>query len=195
VSAVSKPSAAVLAVRRGGAALQRGFVEQQELRRQGRGSGAAASVARPVKASRSHCVVLARDGRGGVLGAELDASVREGGSAVPGLADLDREQVVQVQTRSTGDPRCSASARPSRSCRCAARRCSRRPPGRPSTRSGRRGCLGGVGRSDDRVDPDRPDAVLAEQPVGGVEDPGAGGWAAGGRHENQNTTDRFVYGR
>jgi hypothetical protein len=37
-----------------------------------------------------------------------------------------------------------------------------------------------------RVDPDGPDAVLAEQPVDGVEDPGVSGWAAGGRH------DRFV---
>jgi hypothetical protein len=105
-----------------------GFVEQQELGRQGRrGSGAVGrvvrSVVRSVKVSEEPLPVLARDGRRGVVGAELDTRVGEGGAAVAGLGELDGEQVVQVQHPL--DRRTPVRREPcsSRSCRRAARRC------------------------------------------------------------------------
>ena len=77
------------------AALQRGLVEEQELCRQGRGIGGLGDETD--ERSEEPLRMLARDGRRGVLRPELNPGVREGVSAVPGRADLDGEQVVQVQ--------------------------------------------------------------------------------------------------
>ena len=135
--------------------------------------------------------MLARDGRRGVLGAELDEVLPKGDPRYPGFAHLDGEQVVQVQDAL--DRRSPVQRERSLEPLLPLRRPLLKGGGHQAVLRPEVGVergLGGVGRGDDRVDPDLPDAELGEHPVGGLEDPGA----RYGRllQEIQITTDRFV---